>query len=195
MSISSKLFSVGSNREYWSAVSLNIAKRLEDVRKIWFDSCVKILQESAEKDSLNIDLVHIHLGGKADSAIKAYQLYLVSCFLSQHTYISPSGSKDFGDILYAQVCGTQMEEVLSFFSRYHEVRNSLTQLFHFCSDVAKYITDSKAPIPEGTIIVSTIPSFIAFNHIVVASCFGDEKTVKKLESELNKDQPRKSGGI
>lgn len=118
MGIFSKLFAGSPDREHWSTISLNISKGLEDIRKTWFDSCVKVLQESSSKkgkDSLAIEIVNIHLGGGADLAIKAYQLYLVSGFLAQHAYIPPSEGKDFADILYAQVCGTQIEECLAFF--------------------------------------------------------------------------------
>jgi hypothetical protein len=168
-------------------ISLNIAKGLEEVRKIWFDSCVKLLRESAKKNSLDIHLVTIRLGGEGDLAIRAYQLLLVSNCLAKYTYIPPSQGKDFADILYAQVCGTKVETILSFLSRYHEVTDSGTQLFRFSSDVAKYITGNESPLAESTLLASTLLPFAVMNHLVVASCFADDKTVKKLESELNNE--------
>jgi len=190
MGIFSKLFTGGPDRKEWSMISLNISKELLDIRKTWFNSCVKILQEYSSKkskDSLDIKIVNIHLGGEADLAIKAFQLYLVSGFLSQHSYISPSKGKDFADIFYAQVCGTQIVECLVFFSRYQEVLSNRGKLlFRFTSDVAKYITDNKAPLTESMLITPTVPLFISLNHIVVAYCFGDNKMVKKLESNIEK---------
>jgi len=186
MGIFSKLLGNRPNREHWGLISLNIAKGLEEVRKIWFDSCVKLLQDSTEKNSLDFDLVNIRLEREGELAIKAYQLLLVSNCLAKHTYIPPLQGKDFADILYAQVCGTQVEKILSFLSRYHEVAESGTQLFRFCSDVAKYISGNEAPLAESTLLGSTLLPFAIMNHIVVASCFGDDKTVKKLESELSK---------
>lgn len=190
MGIFSKLFARGPGREDWSMISLNISKGLEDVRKTWFNSCVKVLQENSSKkgkDSLAIKIVHIRLGGEANLAIKAFQLYLVSGFLSQHSYISPSKGKDFADILYAQVCGTQIVECLAFFSRYQEVLSDRgTQLFQFTSDVSKYITGNKAPLNESMLIMPNIPLFVSLNHIVIANCFGDNKMVKKLKSDIEK---------
>lgn len=188
--IFSKLFAGGPGREDWSMISFNISKGLEDVRKTWFNSCVKVLQENSSKkgkDSLAIKIVHIRLGGEANLAIKAFQLYLVSSFLSQHSYISSSKGKDFADILYAQVCGTQIVECMAFFSRYQEVlSNRGTQLFRFTSDVAKYITGNKTPLNESMLIVPTISLFVSLNYSVIANCFGDNKMVKKLESDIEK---------
>ena len=190
MGIFSKLFARGPGREDCSMISLNISKGLEDVRKTWFNSCVKVLQENSSKkgkDSLAIKIVHIRLGGEANLAIKAFQLYLVSGFLSQHSYISPSKGKDFADILYAQVWGTQIVECLAFFSRYQEVLSDRgTQLFQFTSDVSKYITGNKAPLNESMLIMPNIPLFVSLNHIVIANCFGDNKMVKKLKSDIEK---------
>lgn len=190
MGIFSKLFASGPGREDWSMISFKISKGLEDVRKTWFNSCVKVLQENSSKkgkDSLAIKILNIHLGGEADLAIKAFQLYLVSGFLSQHSYISPSKGKDFADILYAQVCGTQIVECLVFFSRYQEALSERgKQLFRFTSDVTKYITGNKAPLNESMLIIPTVPLFVSLNHIVVANCFGDNKMVKKLESNIEK---------
>lgn len=184
MGIFSKLFSGSPSREDLSTISLNISEGLEDVRKTWFNLCVGILQKYLDKKENNS--LNIHLGGEADLAIKSYQLYLLSVFLAQHTYILPSESKNFTNILYPQVCGTQIEECFIFFSRYDEVRfASKEQLIRFFSDVANYITNNKAPLAD-ILLTPTFPIFVASNHIVVASCFGDSKMVKKLESNIKK---------
>ncbi|NVM54780.1 MAG: hypothetical protein HWN66_13845 [Candidatus Helarchaeota archaeon] len=188
--IATKGIKMKPSREDWSTTSLYISKGLEKLRRKWFDLCVKTLQESSSekgKDSLDIEVVNIRLGADADLAIKAYQLYLVSGFLAKHAYISLSEGKDFADILWAQVCGTQIEECLAFFSRYHEVQSDGgTQLFRFSSDVAKYITGNEAPLFESMLIGQTVGALVGSVHILVASCFGDEKTVKKLESKFTR---------
>jgi len=187
MGIFSKFSNGSPSREHWGSIALNIAKGLEDVRTMWFNSCVQTLKEKSpeqDDDSVEIEAVNNRLGGNADLAIKAYQLFLTSSSIGQHNYIKSSEGKDFADILYAQVCGINLEECLSFFSRYHKANDGGTQLFRFSSDVAKYITGKEAPLSESMLIASTVPKFMAINHIVVARSFGDDKTVHKINSKL-----------
>ncbi len=184
MGIFSKLFLGTPNRKNWRAISLNISKGLDEMRKIWFDSCVEKIQSNlSNKDSPNIEEINTHLEGEAELAIKAYQLYIVSGFLAQHLYIPPSEGKDFADILYAQVCGTKIKEILAFLSSYDEVHGEVEQqTFRFCSDVAKHIMGDKGALAASILIVPSIPSFIAINQYVVAECFGDKKTANELLS-------------
>ena len=192
MNFFSKFFKHGNrqNPEDWLEKSLCIAKGLEHLRKTWYNFGVKILQEQQTngKDSPDIKLANINLGGDADLAIKAFQLYFVSWFIAQHTYIPRKNGKDFADILYSQVCGTQIEKCMEFLSRYYEVQSDVDmQIFRFVSDVAKYITENEAPLTESMLLGSTVPNFVANIHLIVAKCFDDEGTVKEIEAQLKKD--------
>jgi hypothetical protein len=186
--IFSKLFFRTPDRKNWSEISLNISKGLEEMRKIWFDSCVKKIQSTLfNKDFQNIQEINTHLEGEAELAIKAYQLYIVSGFLAEHLYIPPSEGKAFADILYAQVCGTKIEEILTFLSSYEEVHGKAEQqTFRFCFDVAKNIMGDKGALAASVLIDMFIPSFIAINQYVVAECFGDKKTAEELLSIVQK---------
>ena len=128
------------NREDWANISLCIAQGLKESRKIWFNSCVQILGNLKESE----EVVNSELGGEAELAIKTWQLYQASGFLP--AYISESDGRDFADILYAQVCGTELLECMSYLKRYREVEDNSTILFRFCSDVAKYITGNSTPL-------------------------------------------------
>lgn len=186
MGIRSKLFNSKPSRDKWSTISTDIAKGLEEVRKRWFETGVSLLEEARKGEKpLEIKIVCRTLGGEADFAIKAYQLLLTSGFLAQHSYIPRSEGKDFADILYAQVCETTVQETMLYLERYNEVQDDRgTQLFRLASDIARYITGSEAHLAESMILVSTIPIYVDFTHIVVAYAFGDQDTVRELQSKV-----------
>jgi len=179
----------GPSREDWAAISLRIAQGLEEVRKTWFQACVDNFREASEKSASEgppITMKRANLAGDAGRASKAYQLYLVSGFLAQHGYIPPSQGRDFADILFAQVCGTELEQCLSFFARYHEAQaDPGTQLFRFGSDISRYITGNDAPLVESMLVASTVPVCVALSHMVVADAFGDQRTVAQLQAKLS----------
>jgi hypothetical protein len=114
-------------RENWIRISSNISKDLENFRNNWFNICVDFLKDAKDKiendetliinklgDTSKIEIINDVIDGEAELSIKAYQLYLASGFLAQHEYISKSEGRDFADLLYAQVCGTQIDKCLKF---------------------------------------------------------------------------------
>lgn len=190
MGFFSQLFGGGGpGREDWGAISLRITQGLEEVRKTWFQACVDNFLETSKKGASEgppIVVKRANLAGDAARASKAYQLYLVSGFLAQHGYIPPSQGRDFADILFAQVCGTELEQCLSFFGRYHEAQGDPgTQLFRFGSDISRYITGNDAPLVESMLAASTLPVFVAMSHMVVADAFADQGTVAQLQAKLS----------
>lgn len=179
-----KFLKKSPSRELWAVISFNLSARLEALRREYFEQCVKVIQEySKEKDEPEMKIVNRELGGKADLAIKAYQLYLTSLFLAHHGYIPKSQGKDFADILYAQVCGTQLVDCLSYFSRYHGAKGG-DQLRYFSNDVASYITGNDRPLWEGLLIGPSVIPFTQLVHLTVAEAFGDNKTAEKVSREL-----------
>ena len=178
--------------ENWLAITQDIATGMEEVRKDWFTTCVKILQDRPpEEDAIltKSEVTNVHLGGEAELAAKAYQLRLASDYLALHEYIPPHEGQDFADILYSQVCGKQFKKCLPYLSCYNEVWSDSggKRYFRFFIDVAKYITDCEAPAPEAMDIAKTHLTFAFANHIVVASAFGDVKTVKELQEKMKSE--------
>jgi hypothetical protein len=166
-------------REEWGAISLRIARSLKELRERWFPVCVNGLRESKFK------VRRASLSGEADRATRAFQLYLVANYLSQHAYIPTSEGRDFADILFAQVCGTELEECLVPFSRYAEVQTDRgAVLFRFSADIARYITGNDTPLPEAMAVAETTPTFGILTHMIVADAFGDMDTVSELQAEL-----------
>lgn len=174
--------------EHWDRIVFHISKELEYARNSWFRQCVitlkKGLEDLAKKADrpLEMQIVNTHLGGEADLAIKAYQLYLVSAFVAQKRYISPADGQDFSDLLYARVAGGQLDDVFTFWSSYREAEtDSFMQTFRFASDVAKYIIGSDRPPMEGILIVPLVSPLAEYSCLAVTQAFGDDKTAKELE--------------
>src|SRR3972149_8462386 len=186
MGILSKLFGFKPTMDKWPAISADIAGGLEVVRKRWFETGVSFLEDATKGDKpLQIKIVCRTLGGEADSAIKAYQLLLTSGFLAQHSYIPRPDGKDFADILYAQVCGTNIRETMRYLERYIEVQQDRgTQLFRLASDIARYITGSEASLAESMILTSIIPIYVDWTHMAVAYAFRDHNTLRELRSKV-----------
>ncbi|CAD6490378.1 MAG: hypothetical protein KFBDDELM_00262 [Candidatus Argoarchaeum ethanivorans] len=162
---------------------------MEKVREDWFATCVKILQDRPREEDVILtrsEVKNVHLGGEAELAAKAYQLCLASDCLALHEYILRHEEQDFADILHSQVCGAQFEKCLAYLLRYKEVWSDSggKRLFRFSIDVASYITDYESPVLETTHITKTLLTFAFSNHIVVASAFGDVKTVKELQERM-----------
>jgi hypothetical protein len=179
----------GPPRDQWGRISLDITKGLEEARNIWFELCVEILRSASEDNSnkdYKIKIIQKKLTGNGLQAVKAYQLYWASVFIGHKAYIPRHEGKDFADILYAQVCGLELEECLHYFDRYHEMtKHGGTQLIRFTNDVARHITGNPAPLIESMIIGETFPLFSLSVQIIVAEAFGDLKTVAALNEKLS----------
>lgn len=172
-----------SDSANWAIICLNIAKNLERIRNEWFNQSVGILDYLSKDKGNDIEIKNRILGNECDSALKAYQLFIVTGIL--HFYIAPEKGKDFGDLLFAYVCGKELEECLKYFDRYYEVENDGgTQLFRFSSDIAKYITGNEAPLAEGMALGSNFTPLYLMTQLATAEAFHDEENIKKLSKSL-----------
>lgn len=188
MSILSKFFSSnGDNSDNWGLISTQIAQGFEKIQKNWFRNCIDILQQASDDEDLgerHIVVKHTELAGDASLAVKAFQLMLASEYIAKHTYISRSHGQDFANILYAQVCGTDLLDCMKFFKRYVEVEGSV-KLSRFSSDLACYITDKENSLDESILIAMVFPVFAYLTHMVVADAFGDQNTVILMQAEMD----------
>ena len=186
---------MGLRRDLWAAVSLRIAKELQEFRKGWFEDCVGEVRRSSEKDESEADCLiikHTELSGEALHACRAFQLYLISGYLAQHSYIPPSQGREFADLLSAHVCATELDKCDVFLRRYAEDGiDGGTTVFRFSADVARYITGKDEPLWESLVIGASVPLFGTITHIIVAEAFGDYATAARLADDLIK---KSSGG-
>lgn len=168
----------------WAVICLNLAKNLEKIRNEWFGQCVGILEYISKDKERDIEIKNRKLENECESALKAYQLFIITGIL--HYYIKPEKGKDFGDLLFAYVCGKELEDCLKYFDRYYEVENDGgTQLFRFSSDVAKYITGNESPLVEGVALGSSFTPFYLMTQLATVEAFRDEDKIEKISKSLN----------
>jgi len=176
------------SRNDWLTICTSIASELQELRQRWFRSFLDLILKYSGKE-----VVNSALEGEAELALKAYQLYLVSSFLAGHEYIPQHEGKDFADLLYAQVCGTQLPECLHFLERYHEVGSDTSeevgrQTFRVASDVLEYILGGENPWVEASASIHLFPAYGLLHHAVVANSFGDDQTVQIIRERITKMQ-------
>jgi hypothetical protein len=185
MRLFGKIFRTGPPRDQWGTISLQIAKGLQEARKIWFHNCIKIIQAISQDPSFKeyrINIKQKTLTGKPLQAVKAYQLYWASDFIGQQVYIPKHKGNDFADILYAHVCGTELDTCYYYFNRYVEAKDGGGQLIRFTNDFASHIVGN---LVVGDIIIQATITFFALSvQIVVAESFGDLKTTAALNERL-----------
>jgi hypothetical protein len=144
------------DRTEWGEIVNNITLGLMQVREDWFETCVETL-EDASTDERTIVIQRLTLDGDGLRAANAYQLFLVSSFLAGHRYIPPSQGRDFADLLFAQVCGSDLTDTMEFFVRYQRAPDRGNGLFRFASDIAEHITGNKTPLMEGMAVGASTP--------------------------------------
>ncbi len=163
-----------ASRDDWPEISLGISKSLEDDRIRFFESCLERIEKS---DSSKV--VNRSLAGSADLALKGYQLGIVPAFLEYKQLLREEDAQQFATLLYAQVCGTKIEECLEYLHRYYmEKRDGAIRLV---SDVIRYITNSEdvdSTIAMGLLVSEFMLSANA--QIWVAVHFRDEILAKQL---------------
>lgn len=81
MGILRKLNRKKLERDKWKIISSPLCKGLERLQKSWFDYSIRMIKKSS------IPLLNTQFGGNAELAIKAYQLYFVSCIIAAKNYV------------------------------------------------------------------------------------------------------------
>ncbi|MDV2502757.1 MAG: hypothetical protein RX318_02230 [bacterium] len=174
----------GPSRDQWAIISTNIAVALEEVRRYWFNDCVEYLRtlRDTEKEHSHIEITNTELGGNADLAIRAYQLWVVSNMLAEKKYIPPDEGQDFADILYLQVGGTKIHNCMSYFERYKKASGG-EQMTLLCADVAGYITEVVVGVDVIDLLaLDNFFTLVETTQIVLAHAFGDEKTLSEFRT-------------
>ena len=162
-------------RSEWGSICLEIAKQFKEDREKWFKACIDLLIKKA-KEGQRITIVRPVLGGTAEQALKAFQLRLASLMLYEREYIPPDQGQDFADLLYAQVCGTELDECMVYVRRYLEFKTDFGALTNaFCHDACDYITTSKVTETEMNAVLLIVLPLLYPTHMIVASVFQDKK--------------------
>lgn len=176
MGFFSKFFYTPPSKDKWSEIALNISKNVDEIGNLWFNEIVQSLEENS------LEVKNTELIGEGEHVIKAYLLFLGTTCIASNEYIARADGKDFSDILFAYICGNQIEEVLEFFGRYVGA-NDGNPITPFSIDLSSYILEEKSPLALLSIAPKTIKLGLMLN-MCIASHFGDESTASDYALKL-----------
>src|SRR4029077_7633313 len=173
-------------RNHWLQICTNIAVALERDRRTWFENCLKMVAEVKRKIGLPFETANSTIGGRADLALRAYQLITPTRLMSVRKYVPPADGQDFADLLWAQVCRTNLDDVFELVARYREKREEEAE--RFGRDVACFITGESSPsaFALSLEIMMPTPQLTVHTAMIVAACFGDKDTVQDMKAQLNR---------
>ena len=176
MGFFSKMFYTPPPREEWSEIALNISKNADQIAHRWFKEAVEKLEDNS------LEVKNKKLGGEGDLAIKAYSLFISANFIASNEYIARSDGKDFADILFAYVCGNQIEEVLEFFERYYDADGG-ELIARFSGDVSSYILEEKLAFAVLFVGPTTIKLGLMINFSI-AHYFGYDSKAREFAQKI-----------
>jgi hypothetical protein len=182
-------------RDEWPRVSNLIARGLDRDGRSWFEHVVGeaiSFSLSGGADDLKPQLVRTAFEGRVVLATKAFQLMVVTWVLNVRGYVQEEEGKDFADLLWAQVCGSQLDEVVAHVRYYREAKDDEDQRSRFALDVMQHILGGGSPflLVMSAIMQTTIPELIGHVASIVADGFDDEATFDELQRELRGRRPQ-----
>jgi hypothetical protein len=162
-------------------------------RNAWFENCLQTIAEVNRRTDASIKIASRRMGGAADLALRAYQLMQAARLMSLKEYVPPSDGRDFSDLLWAQVCGTYLDDVIGMVHRYKESKKQPKERFaeeeRFALDVAHYITaESRWAHALTPGLMMETPQLTAHTLMIVARAFGDKETFEDIEAQLLRKQ-------
>jgi len=179
------LFSRKVGRDSWGTICTDLTGYLEQGRERFFDGALALAGEGRSP-------INRKLGGKADLALKGYQLGLVSAILQERRYVDEKDAQEFVTLLYAQVCGARVQECIEYLDRYYleEGRASLKLV----RDVLGFIVCEENV--DLAIAMGLLPhefGLSASANIYTALVFGDEKRATDLMERAAKAAKEMAG--
>lgn len=180
------------NRDSWPEISTFAALALEKDAKLWFEHILGDFKKAAltpEAQKLGGSVaLRTELAGEAEIAVKAYQLIYVSRTLSIRKYVPESEGKDFADLLWAQVCGTNLDDVVDRAHFYTDAGGREEEISRFSGDLSEYIVGEFCPfsVMMAVTMQVAVPEFIGHVVSIVANAFGDSEAFDDLQEQLRR---------
>src|SRR6185437_7753428 len=141
-----------------------IAQGFQKLRNQQFDSTVRSLAGIIPQE----DIVSSALGGEADSALKTFQLWVFTYFLSLHAYIPDAEFQEFAGHVKMAISGAWQEDELTYFEELHAIREDpADQALNVSLRVANYITSELNPV-AAVIAAKLMPIFAINTQMVIA---------------------------
>lgn len=177
MAFLAKLFHRAVPTSQWLPISTELTTKFAEVRSGWFAGCVRTLEHANEA------IVNGSLGSDTEITIKAYQLLTTSRFLGTKPYIALSDGAAFADLLYAQVCGDQIHQVIERVQIYDHPDIG-KQTWKVGTDVASYISGERSI--AGVLLSTKVLTLALITQGLVAVAFADNATALEIESKLKR---------
>jgi hypothetical protein len=141
--------------EKWSVISTAISQMFEEIREELYSTSTEILQRVFyDGKSLCGCVYNDH---KQGIKIKAFQLYLTSYVIAKNRWIKQSVGKNFADLLWAQVLGTQLVEGIEQAKCFSPEIAEFPRIYKFFCLLAEDITGKVNPA-EGFLLTDKLGS-------------------------------------
>ncbi len=182
-------------RDDWLKISTAITAGFESDANLFFQAVVRTIDTCPLGEwpgGKVLRPVHRIIGGKAEIAIKAYELSALSGLLDAMKYIQRPQGHDFCDLVFGQVCGSALSDILGRI----RIEDGLTKdarAARFSGDITRFILnmemDNLGCILIATVIVPALePMFQCHIGMTVAQAFGDDlnfQSFKKQASDMH----------
>ncbi len=168
-------------REAWLAIASELTGHLLEVREKWFALTLETLGEG-EFEVVNDSPTRV-----AHNAVAAYQLEDCAAMLAKQGYVAQQDGRDFADILFGCVCGTELERTMEFFSRYQSAGGESQRALRLSRDVAAQLLGKDPPNPAaGMAVALRVPRLSFGTFYAVAESFGDHREMDRILKAFEK---------
>lgn len=160
-----------------------IARGLRNVRREWFRIARQHIFENAEAAA------HINQDGRAEAAMKAYQLADAIPYIGSNSYVIEPLLPQLFQKLTTMLSDSEQQnrDILGYFNRYKAVVGNHGESLRFASDIAAHCLGDEFTA-EALGLTAFIPLFLAHSRWVVSKAFDDKSQMKKIEDWLELDK-------
>ncbi len=153
---------------------------LVKIREDWFDIWLQGARKTGHKTGKS------ELGGKAETAIKAFQMFLAVDFIEKQKYIEQQELILFSVFLLNMIFKGESISKIRKHAQLVEFYDDdrINGANSFSIDVAEYISREKTDYRLSQKIMSTMQIFTLHIFMAVANCFRDKKTADSCASEI-----------
>jgi hypothetical protein len=182
----------GAGRGGLDKVCRTIASGLEQVRRGWFEGCIRNLREAAADPAATpaFRIQRTMLSGGAERAMKAYQVHTLEDFCARHMYVPGAEQQEFCNTLRTCVFGPDHAACAQVLSRYAKAssvsgpdENTIGLLV---DDIITWIAgEQHSNSFEQLVVLNGVDSLGTISAIVAADAFGDAETGQRIRATLS----------
>lgn len=168
----------------WLSICTQMTVWFEEERLRFFSNIIKRIDSLGRgAEPIKIPFVRQTLRGKAELALKGFQLFIAVGDIEQNAYIARSNGRNFTSLLFAQVGGIHLEDTFRYADSYKEVVNDSSMVIcRLISDVVRDITNDniEAVCYCYMLLNHDVTLLMIMTKIAIASAFDDKKSAERL---------------